>query len=100
MILPESNFLLENPHDNNRVAGSAYRTVLDRVGQFLDGRGIIPETSRSSLCHLMQRTVVSDWCSDLRHGYLLSPSLGITVTGLRMLQRIAKPNIGDPSIIS
>src|ERR1700687_1783597 len=65
-VLPKIHLLLQNSEHDDRIAGRAYRAVLDGVGQLLNGGRIIPQACRGRLGHLMQRALV---CGSGRTGH-------------------------------
>src|SRR3974390_3364362 len=69
-FFPNGHLFFEDAQDNNGIAGRTHSAMLQGIGQFLDRRGIVPETGGSCLRHLMQRTL--ERCTNCRsaHGNL------------------------------
>ena len=60
---PLADVLLEDRDRDHRVAGRADRPVVDRVGELLDVRRVVPQTCGSRLRHLVEGTPVSHLAS-------------------------------------
>src|ERR1019366_7293360 len=58
---------LEHPENNRRVAGGSNRAVLDRVGELIHVRGVVPQACRRGLRHAVKWALVSSPRRVIRH---------------------------------